>query len=123
MADTISESAPIMDQAKAINDLGDEALFNTLMEKYDDTLLKTLEELKLALDTFDYKEVRMKSHSLKGPSSYLQAERVRKAAEIVQFNVDKQDANKLFLNYPLLIEECIKLRRHIRSYIAKRQSK
>jgi len=117
MEDAIADGMPILNAQKAIENLGDESLFNTLIESYDSALIKTLEELQVAMDKIDYKEIRMKSHSLKGPSSYIGAERVRRAAEILQFNVDKQEGLKIYKNYPMLMEECIKLRRQIRVYL------
>ena len=122
MADEISDSAPILDPAGAIAGLESDELFNTLIDAYDATLINTLKDLKVAMDSFDYKEIRMKSHSLKGPSSYIHAERVRRAAEIVQQNVDKQEGPNIFKNYPMLIKECIILRREVRIHVAKRES-
>ncbi len=120
MSETISEAAPVFDIEKAIENLGDDALFNELVNKYDETLIKTLDNLKTAMDNFDYREIRMKSHSLKGPSSYIQGERVRRAAEIVQQNIDNRQGPNAYQNYALLMTECIRLRRQIRVYCSKR---
>ena len=122
MAYSISDTAPVLDYDKAINDLGDEGLFNTLLESYDSTLLKTLDELQVAMDSFDYKEIRMKAHSLKGPSSYIQAERVRRASEVLQQCVDKQEGSNTYKYYAQLIKECISLRRRVRQYLCKLNS-
>lgn len=122
MAYTIADEAPIINIEKAIRDLGDEDLFKKLINDFDATLIKTLEDLRIAMDGIDYKEIRMKSHSLKGPSSYIQAERVRRSAEILQQFMDKQDAHSAFKAYPQLIKECITLRRHIRKHLSKASS-
>ena len=48
------------------------------------------------MDNIDYIEVRIKVYSLKGPASYIGAERVRRAAEIIQFNVDNKEGPKIY---------------------------
>lgn len=76
------EELPILDKAAAIERLGDESLFETMMEGFEDmTMGKNLTTLKIAVDELDYLSIRMQAHSLKGASSYLGAERVKKAAE------------------------------------------
>ena len=92
----ISDTTPLLDSVSAINDLGDDGLFNILLENFDASTAKTLDDLKVAMDKIDYFEIRMKSHAMKGPSAYIHAERVRRAAEIVQFCVDNQEADNTY---------------------------
>ncbi len=120
---SISDSAPVLDPTTAINNLGDDGLFIQLMENYDSSLMKTLEELRVAMDQIDYREIRQKSHSLKGPASYIQGERVRRAAEIVQLCVDRQEGPNIYKYYPQLIKESIRLRRRVRQYLNDLNSK
>lgn len=116
MNDEISNELQILNASKAIEGIADEDTFNMLLEMYDQSLMPALTNLEKAMNDFNYKEIRMQSHSIKGPSSYIGGERVKRAAEIVQFNVDKQQGPNIFKNYPMLIEESIKLRREIRRY-------
>jgi len=118
----ISDTAPLLDPQSAISDLGDDSLFNMLLENYDSSTIKTLEDLRVAMDKIDYYEIRMKSHAMKGPSAYIHSERVRRAAEIVQFCIDRQEAENAYKYYPQLIKEFIKLRRKIKEYLAKLKS-
>ncbi len=123
MTDIIKDDAPILDSKKAIENLDGDSLFNDLVNNYDETLIKTLADLKKAMDEVDYKEIRMKSHSIKGPASYIQAERVRRAGEIIQQNIDSQLGANAYKNYTKLIVECVRLRREIRLYCCNRDSK
>lgn len=116
MNDAISDDLLVLNAKGAIESLGDEDSFNMLLEMLEESLQKSLKALEQAMNIFDYKEIRMQSHSLKGPSGYVGGERLRRAAEIVQFNVDHQEGPNIFNNYPLIIEESIKLRREVRRY-------
>jgi len=122
-SEALSDSIPILDVQDAINALGDEDLFNILVNHYDEALCKSLKDLRLAMDTFNYKDIRSITHALMGPSNYVEAKRVLKACETVFKNVDNQEGEAVYRNYPILIEECIKLRRWIRGYICNRDSK
>lgn len=123
MNDSISDVLQVLNAKMAIDIMGDEESYNEMLKMYDDSLMPTLRNLQQAMNEFNYKEIRMQSHSIKGPSSYIGGERLRRAAEIVQFNVDKQQGPNLFRNYPLIIEESFKLRREIRRYISSKIDK
>lgn len=117
MSEKIDDNLMLLNSKKAITDLGDAELYNMMLAGIEDTTLRpNLAKLKNAMDVFDYKEIRMTSHTLKGSIAYIGGERAKRASEIVQFNVDKQQGPEIFKNYPLIIEECIKLKREIRRY-------
>jgi len=117
MTYSIDHNASIFDAEKAIENLGDKDLFLSLVGMFVETLTKNLDEIKIAVDRIDNADIRMKVHILKGTASYIQAERVRRAAEILQLCIDKGDPNAIFDYYPLLIKESIKLRKSIRKYL------
>lgn len=109
------ERLPILDKQTAIKHLDDEDLFETMLMGFEDmSMKKNLVELKIAMDDLDYYNIRLNSHSLKGASSYLHAERVREASAQIQFAVDYQKANDIFKFYPILIKQCIILKKKIR---------
>lgn len=117
MQEIIEDSLLTLNAAKAIDSLGDESIFNEMLENIMvSTLQPSLEKLKQAMDTFDFKEIRMISHTIKGTIAYIGAERLRRASEIVQFNVDKQQGPNIYRNYPLIIEESIKVKTEVRRY-------
>ena len=120
---SIANNAPVLCYEKAIENLGDEDLFNELLKSFDETLMNNLADIKGGMDKFDYADIRLKTHTLKGTSSYIQGERVRRASEIMQFCIDRQDAKGAYEHYPLLIVESIKLRRAIRQYLCRLNSK
>ena len=109
------ESLPILDKETAIRDLGDVELFETMLMGFEEmTMRKNLTELKFAIEDLNYKAIRLNSHSLKGASSYLHAERVKTAAAQLQFTIDSQTPEEIFKKYPVLIKQCIILKRKIR---------
>ncbi len=109
------ESLPILDKATAIQQLDDAELFETMLMGFEEmSMRRNLTELKIAMDDVDYYNIRLNSHSLKGASSYLHAERVKTAAADVQFAVDNQKVDDIFKHYPILIKQCIVLKRAIR---------
>ncbi len=116
------EDLPILDRKAAIEGLGGLELFENMLEGFEDlSLRKNLTALKIALDELDYYSVRMQAHSLKGSSSYLHAERVTKIAEKMQKDVEDQLPEEIFKYYPILIKQCIMLKRMIRLDILKKQ--
>lgn len=118
-----SEELHIMDKIVAIERLGDENLFFTMMEGFEDiTMSKNLVDLKIAMEELDYSSIRAHSHSLKGAASYLGAERVYKAAEKLQLDIENRRTDKVFVDYATLIHECIMLKRIIRSELCKKES-
>ena len=109
------DDLPVLDKDTAIKQLGDLDLFVTMMEGFEDmSLRKNLTSLKIALDELDYFNIRLQAHSLKGCSSYLRAERVRLVAEKLQSDVDKQQVEAVFKDYPILLKQCIILKKAIR---------
>ena len=123
MDDFIPDNVPVMCPEKAIEGLGDTDLFNELIKTFDDTLISNLKDIQESIDKMDYDGIRLKTHTLKGTSSYIQGERVRKASEIMQFCMDNHNAKGAYDHYPLLIVESIKLRRAIRQYLCHLNSK
>ena len=116
------EKLLIIDKKAAIEGLGGLELFESMLEGFEDlSLRKNLTSLKIALDEMDYFSIRMQAHSLKGSSSYLHAERVTKIAEKMQNDVEKQLPEEIFKDYPLLIKQCIVLKRAIRFDLLKKQ--
>ena len=113
----------VLNKDKAIQDLGDEELYITLMKNFTNSLLTLLGQLQNAMNTFAYKEIKLASHSLKGTSLYIGAEKFSNAAKIVQDSTDTQDGPAIYKNYPKLIEESIKLRKEIRSCLCRQESK
>lgn len=117
------EELPILDMETAIKDLGDDSLFISMMERFEDmSMRENLTNLKIALDDLDYFNIRTQSHSLKGASSYIHAERVKTAAEKIQSCVEHQQIEGIFKAYPILIQQCIILKRKIRSEMCRRNS-
>jgi hypothetical protein len=117
MDDSIADNLKVLNAAEAISRLEDESLFNMMIDMlFDNSLIPELGKLKIAMETFDFKTIRISSHTIKAPSAYVGGERAKRAAEIVQFNVDKQQGPKIYQNYPKIIQETIKLRREIRKY-------
>ena len=115
MATEDIESLPILDRETAIKQLDDVSLFETMLMGFEDMSMRNnLTDLKLALEKADYYNIRLSSHSLKGASSYLRAERVRAAAAQVQMAVDSQKSDDIFKYYPILVKQCILLKRRIR---------
>ena len=109
------ERLPILDKLTAIKHLDDADLFDTMLMGFDDmSMKKNLVELKIAMDDVDYFNIRLNSHSLKGASSYLHAERVREASAQLQFAVDNQKSNDIFKYYQILVKQCIILKKRIR---------
>jgi HPt (histidine-containing phosphotransfer) domain-containing protein len=118
------EELPILDKQTAITDLGEENLFFTMIEGFEEmSLRKNLTALKIAFDDLDYYNIRAQAHSLKGASSYIHAERVKTAAERMQYCIEHQLADSIFKVYSTLIQQCIILKRKIRSEVCRKNSK
>ena len=113
------EELPIMDRARAAKDMGDEDLFAEFLAAYEQGELNNhLIGLKTALDAFDYGKVRSCAYALKGTSGYLHAERVTAAAQRLHEDVDLGLPDRLMHDYPILIKQCIILKRQIRQELA-----
>jgi len=124
MASADIESLPILDKVTAIKDLDDVKLFENMLMGFEDMAMKTnLTNLKIALENMDYYNIRMSSHSLKGAASYLHAERVKTSASLVQLAVDEQKPLNIFKYYPILLKECIVLKRRIRQEACQKAGK
>ncbi len=109
------EALPILDKETAIQQLDDADLFDTMLTGFEEmSMRRNLTELKIALDDIDYYNIRLNAHSLKGASSYLHAERVKTAAANMQLAVDSQKGEDIFKYYPILIKQCMILKRRIR---------
>jgi len=122
MTDSIDEALKILNAKDAIAAIEDEETYNMILLSYNKTsLIPELEKLKTAMEVFDYKSIRLCTHTLKSPSAYIGGERARRTAEIVQFNVDKQQGPQIYENYPIMIIELIKLRRAIRQYCVEKK--
>ncbi len=113
----------VMDAAGAIAALGDENIYQKLVDEMESCLDKQLLELKVALDYKDYPEVRVKLQSLKGSTLYTGCNRAVHAADQLKQAVEEGRLADMAVLYPRLIEECIHLKREVRQYIAKRDSK
>ncbi len=117
------EALPVLDKEAAIKQLGDAALFETMMEGFNDmSLRKNLTGLKIAFDELDYFNIRLQAHSLNGTSGYLHAERVKTIAEKLQMDVDSQKVDSMFKDYPALIKQCVMLKKAIRFENCKKAS-
>lgn len=118
------DELPILSKKDAIEGLGGPELFESMVESFEDlTLRKSLTALKIAMDDLDYYSVRMQAHSLKGSSSYLHAERVTRIAEKLQHDVDLQQSEEIFKDYPILIKQCMILKRAIRYELLQQKGK
>ena len=118
------ERLPILDKEIAIKHLDDAGLFETMLMGFEEMSMRNnLTNLKIALEKMDYYNIRLSSHSLKGASSYLHAERVKTAASLIQFAVDKQRPDDIFKYYPILIKQCILLKRRVRYEECLKESK
>ncbi len=116
------DQLPILSKKAAIACLGGPELFENMIESFEDlTLRKNLRTLKIALDDVDYAGIHAQAHSLKGSAGYLHAERVTRAAEKIERDVDLQLPNEIFKDYPQLIKQCIVLKRAIRREILHQQ--
>jgi HPt (histidine-containing phosphotransfer) domain-containing protein len=113
---------PILNSDQAKANIGDD-LFNDLLENFEDmTLNEVLENLKNAMDKIDYREIRLMAHKLKAPAGYIGADRLFKMTESLQKCIDSQDADSAYRTYPLMIAECIKLKRVKRKYLSELKS-
>jgi len=116
------DELPILDKLNAIKQLGDAELFETMLEGFEEmSMRKSLLNLKIAMDDLDYFNIRLTAHSLKGSASYVRAERVKSAAEKVYNDIDSQNVEKLFRDYPALIKQCIMLKKAIRYETCKKK--
>lgn len=113
----------MLDKETAIKQLGDYSLFETMLEGFEEmSMRKALTGLKIAYDDLDYRNIRLQAHSLKGSSSYLHAERVRAIGEKLQADVDSQNLDSIFKDYPVLIKQCIALKKAIRFEVCRQKS-
>ena len=109
------ENLPILDKETAISQLDDADLFETMLNGFEDMSMRNnLSELKAALENCDFPNIRLSSHSLKGASSYIHAERVKTVASMIQLAIDNNKSRDVMKYYPVLIKECILLKRRIR---------
>ena len=109
------EDLPILDKEAAIIQLDGVELFESLLMGFDDMSMKSnLADLKAALENVDYANIRLSSHSLKGSSSYIHAERVKVITSMIQTAVDNNKYEDIYKYYPVLIKQCILLKRRIR---------
>ena len=109
------ENLPILDKETAISQLDDAELFDTMLMGFEDMSMRgNLTDLKISLEKSDFPNVRLSTHSLKGASSYIHAERVKTLAALIQCSVDNQKYDDIFKYYPELIKQCVLLKRKIR---------
>ena len=106
---------PIIDKETAIEQLDDAQLFESMLMGFEEMSMRNnLTELMIALEKKDYVNVRLSSHSLKGASSYIHAERVKTLASNIQIAIDNKTNEDAFKYYPELVKQCIILKRQIR---------
>ena len=109
------DELPVLDKTNAIKQLGDAELFETMLEGFEEmSMRKNLIGIKIAIDELDYFNVRVQAHSLKGSASYVHAERVKTAAEKLYTDIDSKNVEGLFKDYPILVKQCIILKKTIR---------
>eukprot|EP00826_Nyctotherus_ovalis_P000729 TRINITY_DN10028_c0_g1_i12.p1 TRINITY_DN10028_c0_g1~~TRINITY_DN10028_c0_g1_i12.p1 ORF type:complete len:250 (-),score=67.59 TRINITY_DN10028_c0_g1_i12:96-740(-) len=109
------DSLPILDKEMAINQLDDAELFETMLSGFEEMSMRSnLTDIKIAIEKADYGNVRLSSHSLKGASSYIHAERVKTVASLIQTAVDSNNCALVAKYYPELVKQCILLKRMIR---------
>ena len=118
------ENLPILDKETAISQLDDAELFETMLIGFEDMSMRTnLTDLKIAVEKGDYSNIRLSSHSLKGASSYIHAERVKTIASLIQSAVDNNELNSVTRYYPELVKQCILLKRVIRREACMKEDK
>ena len=69
--------------------------------------------LKIAGDELDYVSIRQQIMSLKASASYICAKRVQYLSEKIQLSIENELLNEILKYYPILIKECIILKRII----------
>ena len=118
------EELPIIDHRAAMVQYGEDSMLMNLLPTFEDMSLgKDLIALKVGIDELDFYVVRAKAHSLKGASGYMCARRLYLIAEKLQFDVDRQQTDEVFLDYAILIRQCILVKREIRLEIAKSEGR
>ena len=114
------DDLPIIDHVAAEAQYGDESMLMSMLPTFEEMSLgKDLVALKVGMDALDFYVVRAKAHSLKGASGYMCARRLYYIAEKLQFDVDRQQPEDVFMDYGKLIRHCILVKREIRVEICR----
>lgn len=118
------ENLPILDKETAISELDNAELFEEMLFSFEDmSMYENLNDLKVAIENSDLRNIRLTSHSLKGASSYIHAERVKSAAANMQEAIDKGKPEEVEKYYPELVRQCILLKREIRKELCDKEKK
>ena len=118
------DELPILDKETAINQLDDVELFETMIVGFEDMSMRSnLTDLKIAIEKLDYSNIRLSSHSLKGASSYIHAERVKTVASLIQSAIDDNQIDSINKYYSVLIKQCILLKKAIRHEMCTKEAK
>ena len=117
------EGLAVMDPDSALEFLGDNTVFEMMLDGMSSCLIKQLTEIKVSLEACDYSSLKTELQSLKGATSYTRCHRVGKAAELFKAAIDTGRFEKVQEHYLRLIRESILLKRDLRKYICMRDSK
>ncbi len=108
------QTYPILDQGRAVKNLGNAELFESMLYQFvESSLNNNLLWIKISLDDLDYYNVRLHCNSLRSSAAYLYAMRIKIAAERISEAVELRNLISLINNYRELITECIHLRQYL----------
>jgi hypothetical protein len=115
MASDNIDALAILDKEAAIKELGNEGLFDMMLEGFEDmTMRKNLTQIMIAMDDLNFGAVARQANSLKGAVSYLHAERIQVLSDKLISDVEARNPEAIFQDYSQLIVQCITLKRKIR---------
>ena len=104
----------IIDTEKAVQRLGDIALYRLMLPQYESSsLIPYLEKLSEEMQNQNWDQVKFYAHALKGPAGYIGASKLHYACYYVQKAHIENDLETMAELYPLVVECAIELRYHL----------